>query len=67
MAKCELEDLRLFRKYYKRCLHFADPAAPPRAETLPLAETAADAKTAAALPRAETAAVLPLAETAADA
>ena len=34
----ELEDLRLFRKYYRHCLHFADPtvpAAPPRTETLP--------------------------------
>ncbi len=68
----ELEDLRLFRKYYKRCLHFAPQAAPPRAATLPLnetaaalphAETAADAKT---LPLAETAAVLPHAEKSAE-
>ena len=62
----ELEDLRLFRKYYKRCLHFAVPTAPKRAETLPLAEKAAAlplAETAAALPLAETAAALPLAET----
>ena len=57
----ELEDLRLFRKYYKRCLHFADPTSPPRAETL--TEKAADAKTAAALPPAET---LPREETSAE-
>ena len=60
------EDLTLFRKYYRHCLHFAAPpraetvpqreaalqreATPPRVETPPLAET---------LPRAET---LPLAE-----
>ena len=24
----ELEDLKLFRKYYRHCLHFADPTAP---------------------------------------
>ena len=24
----EMEDLRLFRKYYKHCLHFADPTVP---------------------------------------
>ena len=29
----ELEDLKLFRKYYRHCLHFADPTVP----TLPLA------------------------------
>ena len=66
----ELEDLRLFRKYYKRCLHFATrplvgPTAPPRAETLPRAETAAVlplAETAAELPRAEKAAELPRGE-----
>ena len=26
----EMEDLRLFRKYYKRCIHCADPTVPPR-------------------------------------
>ena len=35
----ELEDLKLFRKYYRHCLHFADPTVPtlPQAETPPLA------------------------------
>jgi hypothetical protein len=59
----ELEDLRLFRKYYKRCLHFATrPLVGPtaRAETLPPAEKVAE------LPHAETAAELPPAEKAAE-
>ncbi len=43
-----LEDLKLFRKYYRHCPHYGDPAAPA---VLPLAETAAE------LPREETAAL----------
>ena len=52
------EDLTLFRKYYRHCIHFA---APPRAETVPQREAAPQrAETTlqceAALPRVETAA-----------
>ena len=56
----ELEDLRLFRKYYKRCLHFATRPLAARAETLPLSEKAAVLPLAETLPHAET---LPRAET----
>ena len=46
------EDLTLFRKYYRHCLHFA---APPRAETtLQRDETAAVPQRDATPPRAET-------------
>ena len=59
----ELEDLRLFRKYYKRCLHFATRPLAARAETLPLSENATRRVAAAVLPLAET---LPPAEKAAE-
>ena len=46
----ELEDLRLFRKYYRHCLHFGDPtpacggpAAPPREASPNREESAATA------------------------
>ena len=38
----ELEDIKLFRKYYRHCAHFGAPVGPTSPAKLPLAETAAE-------------------------